>query len=176
MKMKKSVYLITFLLVAGICNPIHAEDTVKIGFIRTQRVILETQAGKEGYATLQSLVDQHRQKMTEKENEIKKMEDELAKQSQMLTDEARLEHRERLQRAVLDLNRMKEDAQTEIGNREKLLLDRIIDQLADIIEKIGKEQGFTIILDADGPSVLYTDTALDISNLVIAEFDKTSTQ
>lgn len=172
--MKKCVCLITCLLLFGICSPLQAEDIVKIGFIRTQRVILETKAGKEGYATLQNLVDQHRQKMTEKENEIKKMEDELAKQSQMLTDQARLEQRERLQRAVLDLNRMKEDAQTEIGNREKLLLDRIIDQLAGVIEKIGQEQGFTVILDADGPSVLYSDKAFDISSQVIAEFDKAS--
>ncbi len=170
--MKKIVYLVVILALLVMNSPLRADTSAKIGFIQTQRVILETKAGKEGYTTLQNLVDQRRQEMTAKENEIKKMEDDLAKQSQMLTDEARLEQRERLQRAVLDFQRMKEDAQTEIGNREKLLLDRIIDQLAEVIEKIGKEQGFTIILDADGPSVLYSDRALDISNLVIAEFDK----
>lgn len=170
--MKKNICLIVVLALLMLGSPIRAENSTKIGFIRTQRVILETKAGKEGYTALQNLVDQRRQEMTEKENEIKKMEDDLSKQSQMLTDEARLEQRERLQRAVLDLNRMKEDAQTEIGNREKLLLDRIIDQLAEVIEKIGKEQGFTIILDADGPSVLYSNQALDISSQVIAEFDK----
>ncbi len=170
--MKKGIIVVACLLFTLACTLVEADENMKIGFIRTQRVILETQVGREGYENLQRLVEQHRQKIQQKENEIRAMEEELVKQGQMLTDEARLEKREQLQRAIVNLNRMNEDAQNEIGGREKLLLDRIIDQLAKVIEKIGQEHGYTMILDSDGPSVLYSDRTKDISAKIIEEFDK----
>jgi outer membrane protein len=172
--MKKGMIFTVCLMLLLMCSVVAADEGIKIGFIRTQRVILETQAGKEGYANLQSLVDQHRQRIQQKESEIRAMEQELADQGQMLTEQARLEKREDLQRAIVSLNRMNEDAQNEIGNREKILLDRIIEQLAKVIEKIGQDEGYTIILDADGPSVLFSDQAKDISTKVIEEFNKIS--
>ncbi len=158
-------------MLALFAGTVRGQD-LKIGFIRTQKVILETKAGKEGYASLEGLVEQHRVTMQTKEDEIKKMEEELSTQGKMLSEQARLEKRELLQKAYKDYSRMKEDAKTEIGAREKALLDKIIDQLAKVIEKIGKEQGYTIILDAEGPSVLYSTEALDISTLIVTEFDK----
>ncbi|MBN1295327.1 OmpH family outer membrane protein, partial [bacterium] len=58
------------------------------------------------------------------------------------------------------------------ANREKALLDKIIDQLAEVIRRVGKDQGYTIILDSEGPSVLFSDDTKDISSLIVQEFDK----
>lgn len=170
--MKKIVCLaLLAVFMIGLTESVQGQD-LKIGFIRTQKVILGTKAGKEGYATLEKLVEQHQTLMKQKEDEIKVMEEELSTQGKMLSEEARLAKRENLQKAYKDYSRMKEDAKTEIGAKEKALLDKIIDQLAKVIEKIGKDQGFTMILDAEGPSVLYATDALDISQTVITEFDK----
>ncbi|MBN1880173.1 OmpH family outer membrane protein [bacterium] len=167
--------LVCLLLTAGFMtclgNVVQGQD-IKIGFIRTQKVILDTKAGKDGYSTLEKLVEQHRISMQQKEDEIKKMEEELSNQGKMLSEDARLEKRESLQKAYKDFSRMKEDAKAEVNAREKALLDKIIDQLAKVIEKIGKDQGYTLILDAEGPSVLYSTDTLDISSLVVTEFDK----
>ncbi|MCD4655366.1 OmpH family outer membrane protein [bacterium] len=172
--MKKLSLVLIISVIITLTFSAHATEGQKIGFIQTQKVILETKAGKEGYVTLEKLVEELKQRMQSKESSIKAMEEELAKQGKMLSDDARLEKREELQKAYKDYSRMKEDAKVEIGNREKALLDKIIEQLAAVIEQVGKNEGYTLILDAEGPSVLFADSAQDISPLIVKEFDKAS--
>lgn len=171
--MRKTALLLMITVLVGIWGvPCQAEGNTKIAFIHTQKVILETKAGKDGYAELEQLVELHKQKMQAKEAEIKAAEEELAKQGKMLSESARTEKRENLQKLYKSYSRLKEDAKAEVSAREKALLDKIIDQLAKVIEKVGKDNGYTMILDAEGPSVLFSDTAFNISELVVKEFDK----
>ncbi|HPQ40446.1 MAG TPA: OmpH family outer membrane protein [bacterium] len=170
--MKKMMLILAVaVLTAALGSTVSAQE-LKIAFIHTQKVILETKAGKEGYSKLEQIVEEYRQQMQAQEDTIKALEEELAKQGKMLSDEARLEKREELQRAYKEYSRLKEDAKAEVANREKALLDKIIDQLADVINRVAKEQGYTMILDAEGPSVLYADDSKDISSLIVQEFDK----
>jgi len=172
----KRMFLILIIstFIAFAAMSANAEESPKIGFIQTQKVILQTKAGKEGYATLEKLVEEKKQQMQSQESLIKGLEEELSKQGKMLSDSSRLEKREELQKQYKEFSRMKEDAKLEIGNREKALLDKIIEQLASVIETVGKREGYTLILDAEGPSVLFADSAKDISPLIIEEFDKAS--
>jgi outer membrane protein len=48
----------------------------------------------------------------------------------------------------------------------------LIAKLRDIVQEIGKEQGFTLILDRSTPGLVYTREALDITNQVTARFNK----
>ena len=48
----------------------------------------------------------------------------------------------------------------------------LIAKLRDIVQEIGKEQGFTMILDRSTPGLVYTREALDITNQVTARFNK----
>ena len=45
-------------------------------------------------------------------------------------------------------------------------------KLGEIIQQIGKEQGFTLILSRSAPGVIYTREALDITEEVISRFNK----
>jgi Skp family chaperone for outer membrane proteins len=45
-------------------------------------------------------------------------------------------------------------------------------KLQGIIESIGKEQGFTLILSRNNPYVMYSREALDITDMVVARFNK----
>ena len=48
----------------------------------------------------------------------------------------------------------------------------LIAKLRDIVQEIGKEQGFTLILDRSTPGLVYTREALDITDQVTARFNK----
>jgi Skp family chaperone for outer membrane proteins len=47
-------------------------------------------------------------------------------------------------------------------------------KLFEIVEEIGREQGFALILARETPGVMYSREALDITDLVIARFNKQS--
>lgn len=172
--MKKIMIIIAVAILATALGSTASAEEMKLAFIHTQKVILETKAGKDGYAKLEQIVEDYRQQMQAQEDLIKSMEEELAKQGKMLSDDARLEKREELQKAYKEYSRLKEDAKAEVANREKALLDKIIDQLADVINQVARDKGYTMILDAEGPSVLYADESKDISDLIVKEFDKVS--
>ena len=44
--------------------------------------------------------------------------------------------------------------------------------MREIIESIGKEEGFTMIIRRGTPGVLYTREALDITDMVIQKYNK----
>jgi Skp family chaperone for outer membrane proteins len=48
----------------------------------------------------------------------------------------------------------------------------LVAKLGEIIEDVGKSQGFTMIIRRGAPGILYTREALDITELVIQRYNK----
>ncbi|MCP4240317.1 MAG: OmpH family outer membrane protein, partial [bacterium] len=48
----------------------------------------------------------------------------------------------------------------------------LLAKLGEIIESLGKQEGFTMILRRGTPGVLYTREALDITDMVIERYNK----
>ncbi len=74
--------LVTALLTAATAI---AEDTLKIGFIDLQRALLESEAGKKAKIDLESLEKSKKAVIDEKVKSINKVEEELGKQSSVLS-------------------------------------------------------------------------------------------
>ena len=67
--------------------------------------------------------------------------------------------------------KMKEiEGQMEIDQRR--LEGPLVAKLAEIIEGLGKDQGFSLILRRGAPGVLYTRESLDITDTVIERYNK----
>lgn len=62
-----------------------------------------------------------------------------------------------------------ESAQIDLMEQEERLLNPIIEQARNAINKVGREHGFTYILDSSGGSVLFFEGGEDIMPLVRAE-------
>ena len=48
----------------------------------------------------------------------------------------------------------------------------LVSKLREIVQALGKEQGFTIIMDRQTPGLVYTREALDITDQVTSRFNK----
>ena len=55
---------------------------------------------------------------------------------------------------------------------QKRLEGPLVAKLSEVIEAIGKEQSFTMIIRRRAAGVLYTREALDITDLVIQRYNK----
>ncbi len=168
----------TFMLTALITmfipgSAIRAADEIKLGFVNAQRIIEESIAGKTAYKQLKALQDQHKKAVEAKKAEIDKAEKELQQQYLTLSDSAKQEKDMALSRAKKDFQRMLEDADSEINSKEKAFLSKIDKEVMAIINKIGKEKGYTMIFGQAGSSVLYANPAIDLTDLVIKEYDAT---
>jgi outer membrane protein len=155
---------------------VKAADTLKIGFIDAQKVLDSTKLGKKAKANLEEYV-KSREKILELERkDLKDLEEALAKQGALLSLEARKDKQEEYQRKleqfqkkVLELNREVQDKQLELvkGFRK---------ELEGVVKKIAEKEGYMFVLDKDSETgnILYAMESFDLTNMIIAELDKTA--
>ncbi len=144
---------------------------VKIGYVDAQRVFSNSKVGKEAVKHLSELEQSYKQKLDAKKAEIDRMEEELRKQYFTLSESARQEKNEEVERAKIEIKRMAEDADRELAKLEKEYLSKIDREVSALIQEFGREGGYTLILGNVTSAVLYADESIDITEDVIRLYD-----
>ena len=144
----------------------------RIGYVDVQRVIVRSVAGvaareqlERDKVTMQKDVDNRRV-------EVDKLREEMEKKGLVLSPEARREKDETLQRKVRDLRRLAEDLEKELQKKEQQATQRILGELTGVIEKMGKERGFLLIVERRSAGVIYGDPESDVTDEVIKLYDQ----
>lgn len=163
--MKKTIILMTaiFLLSA------FAFSEIKIGVINPQKIMDNTKKGLEVQKRLQNLQTEKRKQGQAMQEEIKKLEKDVL--SPALNNDARQKKTVELQEKQKALRRFAEDAQNEFRMAYQKELAALEKEILPLIENLGKQKGFTIILDITTTGVAYYDQAIDITDEVIKAID-----
>ncbi len=169
--MKKGISLLLFVL---FCMPVSsmAVDALKIGCIDFQRVLNESDAGKKAKADLEILVKSKQTTIDEKGKMIEKMKADLEKQASVLSAEAKKSKEEELEKGLREYQRLVQDSQTEVKKKELELTDVIIKDMRQLVEKMGEEGGYTLIMEKTGGMVLYSTKDIDLTDAVIKRYNQ----
>jgi len=168
--MKKFFLAVSMVLIASVA--FGGEKPVKIGYIDLQKALNESDEGKEAKGTFNKRVEEL-QKVLNKQNELKKLQDDMEKQKGLLTAEARVEKEKVYQQKLKDVQRFAKDSQEELQQKDAEMTKKIIKDLRDIIKKLGNEDGYTIILEKGDAFVLYAAEGVDVTDKVIKAYNKT---
>jgi len=144
---------------------------LKIGSVDIQKAVNECQAGKEAKKNLLNEVEKFQKMVTDRQKELQGMKESLEKQAPMLTQEARTAKEKDYQVKVREFQRWGEDSQNEVNQKRVEMERRIAQDLLKVVQKIGAEEGYTIILEKNETIVLYTNSALDLTERVIKASD-----
>jgi outer membrane protein len=143
----------------------------RVGFVDIQRVLARSAAGvaareqlEKEKATMQKQVDAQRA-------ELEKLRDELEKKGQLLSAEARREKQEQLERKVRDARRLVDDLQGTLQKKEEAMLAKVLQDVSGLIQKVGKDRGFALVLERQRSSVLYAAADVDLTDDVIHAYD-----
>ena len=143
----------------------------KIAFVDVQRVLARSAAGvtareqlEREKAAMQKQVDGHR-------IDAEKLRDELEKKGQLLSADSRREKQETLERKVRDVRRLVDDLQKELQKKEQEILARVLNDISGVVQKIGKEKGYTLIVERRGASVVWGAPEADVTEEVVRAFD-----
>ena len=125
-----------------------AQTTFKIGVIDTQQVLDEYKKAKEIDQLLKNAIEKLRNEIKDKDERLQQMIEQLDKQRLFLDDE------QKEAKMRNDIRMMQEDIRTDIDNGEKVIGDKrkelvepLLKEIEDLIKKIGKEEGFSIIME-----------------------------
>ena len=163
--------IVLFLIISFLTGTVSADD-VKIGVIDLIKVIDMSDEGKKAKKEISAKIEDAEAKIKKIEGELVEMKDEIEREA-MLISEAELEKKEReYQDEFLEYQRIVEDYQYDIQKRDSELAELIISKTKGIADKIGEEQGYTIILEKTDSSVLYYNNSIDITDRVIKELNR----
>jgi outer membrane protein len=164
-----SSFCFLFLFLSFLPASAPAADTAKFGAIDIQKVLNESEAGKKAKSDLESLIKSKQANIDEKGRAIDKLKSDMEKQSSILSEDARKKKEDELERMVRVYQHLVQDSQAELKKKESELTDGILKQIRDMVDKIGEEEGYTIIFEKG--TVLYSSKGIDITEDVLKRFD-----
>lgn len=150
-----------------------AED-VKVGVVDMQKALQSVEAGKKAKAQLEKEFNAKKQQLQSEEASIKKMGEEFKKQSLVMSDEARGKKQSELQERIMKFQELTQRSQQEIQQKEQELTQPILGKLRGIISELAKQKGYSVILERNENTVLFSLEKDDLTSDVITGFNKKS--
>jgi outer membrane protein len=142
-----------------------------MAYVDIQRAVNECNAGKDAKKVITKDVEKFQRLIAEKQKELQTMKESFEKQTLMMTPDARANKEKEYQNKLREFQRWGEDSQNEI-NQKRMEMERNISVgLVKVIQKVGADEGYTLILEKNESIVLFASKALDITDRVIKAFD-----
>jgi outer membrane protein len=168
-----SKILLVFALVALLAWAAGAqEEPIKIGVVDVDQALNSTEEGKAAREELSRKQREAEAEVQPLAGRFRDLQEELKGKRYVLSDEALFDKQVELAELQNRIDNKIKELQGQLKIDQGRLEAPLRAKLAEIVEEIGKEQGFTLIL-ARG-TALYTREAIDITDLVVRRFDKKS--
>jgi len=151
-----------------------APASSRIAFIDVQRVLARSVAGVAAREQLEREKAGMQKEMDTKRQELEKLRDELEKRGPLMTPDARREKQDAFERSRRDAARLADDFQKELEKKEQALLQKVLQEVSTVIDRIGKERGYYLIVEKRGGAVLYAAADADLTEEIIRAYDRES--
>ncbi len=122
---------------------------------------------------LKKKFDTMQQKLDTEKKALLRLEEDFRKQSMMLSLDAQEDKKRELEKKKRYYKYLYEDFTQEMKAVEVEATKKIGKELKAVVEKIGKKEGYTIILEKRTLGLLYYSEAIDITDQVTKAYDKT---
>ncbi|MCX8012227.1 MAG: OmpH family outer membrane protein, partial [Desulfobacterota bacterium] len=142
-----------------------ATKPLKIGSVDIQKALNSCEAGKAAAAKLNKALEDAKRKYEAQGEALKKEQEALERQESVLNEEVFKEKVRDFQAKARDWERFRKDVETDIRQQHNEIVDKISKELIEITEQVGKEGGFTLIVERS--LVPYIDPTLDVTDEVI---------
>ena len=157
------------LLVAAMAVPVAAQT--KVAVIDVQRVVTESDPGKEALQKLKELSDRTVQEGQSIQQELASLREQFNKQRFTLSEDKLEEMTKEIEDKQIALQRFEDDAQRELNEARRRALGDLEQRIMPVIDAVGQERGLTLIFNKFQSGLVYADDAVDITEDVILRFN-----
>ncbi len=167
--MKKTLLLLGIFVLFSVTS-VHAD--MKVGIVDLMKTLNESDSGKKAKSDLEVLIKSKQSVLDEKGKEIEKLKADLEKQSSVLSAEAKKAKDDELERLLREYQRLVTDSQNEVKKRESDLTGEILKEIRAIVDKMGEDAGYTMILENADGLVLYSKKEINLTGAVIKKYNE----
>ena len=148
-----------------------ARAEIKLGYVDFQRAIKEVEEGKATGALLKRDADEKQKQLNGRMEELKRLQEDLQKQAQILTPEARAAKAAEVERKTMETQEIYMKLQQELSQKERDAMRPLADKMTAVAREIAEADGFTMIFDRDSAGLVFAPASLDLTNELIRKFN-----
>jgi len=171
--MKRSSLLVgCVVIILSLALPAAAQQ-LSIAVIDVQRVVTESDPGKQALQKLKELQDAKIDEGRALQQTLTGLQEQMAKQRFTLSEERLAEMNKQLEDGQIALQRFQDDAERELDEARRRELGGLEGRIIPVINEVGTERGFTVIFNKFQSGLVYADDSVDITDEVIRRFNTT---
>jgi len=148
------------------------DEPVKLAVVDLDQALNSTEEGKAAREELARKKREAEASVQPKIQRFQEMQEELKSKRFVLSEEALYER----QLDLVELKNQIESDMQELENKLKIDQERIVGPLrkkmVEIVRNLGRDRGFTLVVERNTPGLLYSREALDITDAVIEQFNR----
>lgn len=171
--MKRTVYQTVFasFVLSGFAFAEAGTAGFKVAYVDLQKALQTVDAGKTAKSQLETDVNAKKKELEKAQQALQQEAEAFEKKAAILNDSAKQQKQQELQKKFAEFQKNAAESQMELQKRERELTKPLIDELRSIIEGVGKEKGYQLILEKNEGAVLYAESGSDLTEQVIEKFN-----
>jgi outer membrane protein len=148
-----------------------AAAQVNVAVIDVQRVVTESDPGKEVMQKLRTISDAKAAEGQALQQELATLQDQFNKQRFTVSEVRQAEMSKEIEDKQIAIRRFQDDAQRELQDAQRRELGGLEERILPIINQVGRERGLTLIFNKFQSGLVYADETVDITDSVIQRFN-----
>jgi len=162
--------MMSLVLMVGLFAPVNSQASPErpLAVVDSQRIADEYEAAKDAQAQYEKFLHELEAEITDREKVLTSMNEEIESQKLLLGAEALATKVQAFEKKRAEYFQFREGIDAKAEAEYKTRITPILDQVKTIVERIGKEKGFGLIVDSASLSVLFIDPDYDLTNDVLA--------
>lgn len=167
MNMMKSILavgVLSFFFLTGVSS---ATDVAKIGVVDFQKILEVSNAGKTAQVEINKQGKQMESDLKDRGAEIEDIEKKIERESLVMSKEVREEKQREMRIKIGDFKALQQKYMEDFKSLENRIISRIQKEVVELVQEIGKKEGYTLIVEKRTGGVVYAPTSIDITDAVI---------
>ncbi len=170
---KRALVIIGCAAIFFFCTQAAWADAVKVGVLNMKKLQQNSLAFQKVRDGLKVKFDSLQKKLEGEKDQIQKLQEEMQKQSMMLSLDAREDKQRELEQRTRHYNYVYGEVTEEMKGAEMDATRKVGLEIEKIVEKIAETEKYTIILEAGAVGLVYYNNAIDITDQVTKAYDAT---
>jgi outer membrane protein len=154
------------------------DTTFRIATINMQQTLLASNEGRRDFEALNFKFEPKKAELKKLSEEIDGLKKQLDTQQNMLNDESRGQLMSLIESKQKNLDRATQDAQEDFDNQRSELVNKLLTQLAPVVQRYFNDHHYSLLLDTSQPwpqgLVVMSSPATDITQQVLEAFNTVS--
>ncbi len=166
------------LLSAGMELPASAADAFKMGVVDPQAVLERSVSGKRALDALRDYARTRQKVLASDEDDLKNYEKSLKEQEAKLSDKEKQEKADVFRAKIQAYQKRAQEFNQDLSAKQKEMVDDYMKKIAVATKTVAEKNGYTLVVDKGSEQtikiVIYFKDAIDITEQVVKEFDRTN--